>query len=148
MLLVVDTNVSFSFFKRDSFTRKIILADELDLISPKRSWYELHKYSEDLASKSKIVKVDLDSIFSQLPSVIKFIPLQEYISNLRDALELVEEFPNVDNFADDIDFFALALNKNCSIWSNDKLFKQQSSIKVFNTEELEEYLMSLGYIFA
>ena len=36
----------------------------------------------------------------------------------------------------DIDFLALALSINASIWSNDPHFKQQSLIKVFTTEDL------------
>lgn len=37
---------------------------------------------------------------------------------------------------DDVDYFALALKLDIGIWSNDKLLKGQSVVKVFNTMEM------------
>ena len=37
-----------------------------------------------------------------------------------------------------IDFFALALEKECPIWSNDKELKQQQVVKVLTTKEVIE----------
>lgn len=35
----------------------------------------------------------------------------------------------------DFDFIALAIKLNCPVWSNDPHLKQQSLVKVFNTNE-------------
>ncbi len=36
----------------------------------------------------------------------------------------------------DVDYFALALKLNCSVWSNDKALKNQRHIDVISTEGL------------
>jgi len=40
----------------------------------------------------------------------------------------------------DIPYFALALKLNCPIWSNEPEFKEQSKIKIFNTQDLRNEL--------
>lgn len=37
---------------------------------------------------------------------------------------------------DDAAYFALALKKNCGIWSNDKKLKDQDAVSVYSTHEL------------
>ena len=54
MLLVVDMNILFSFFKKHTFTRKLLSNPNLELYSPIYSLDELNKYSQELISKSKI----------------------------------------------------------------------------------------------
>ena len=141
MKLVVDTNILFSFFKKESFTRKLIIDSSLELISPELALKELQKYSEVLSIKSKIEKDDLDSIFSLLKEHVEFIPLQSYKDEFKTSLKIAEKFSqkDVEEFLDDLDFFALASKERCSIWSKDVLFKRQSVIKVFNTTELVKY---------
>ncbi|MFH1094689.1 MAG: PIN domain-containing protein [Candidatus Micrarchaeota archaeon] len=41
---------------------------------------------------------------------------------------------------DDWPFFALALSRDCGIWSNDKRLKKQAKVKVWSTEELSAHL--------
>jgi len=139
--LVVDTNILFSFFKKESFTRKLIIDSSLELISPEVALKELQKYSEVLSIKSKIGKDDLDSMFSLLKEHVEFIPLQSYKNEFKTSLKIAEKFSqkDVEEFLDDLDFFALASKERCSIWSKDALFKRQSIIKVFNTTELAKY---------
>jgi len=139
--LVVDTNILFSFFKKESFTRKLIIDSSLELISPEVALKELQKYSEVLSIKSKIGKDDLDSMFSLLKEHVEFIPLQSYKNEFKTSLKIAEKFSqkDVEEFLDDLDFFALASKERCSIWSKDALFKKQSIIKVFNTTELAKY---------
>jgi len=138
MRLVVDTNVLFSFFKKNSFTRGIILNGKLDLISPQLSLQELKKYSEELKSKSKINEKILEEIFLELPLRIIFIPDSEYENCFCEALKISEDIPESkrEEFKEDIDFFALAIRENCAIWSNDSLFKEQHRIKIFNSLEI------------
>lgn len=142
MKLVVDTNVLFSFFKKESHTRKILLAGSLKLISPEVALKELQKYSDTLMIKSKISKDDLDSLFSLLKEKVEFVPLHRYSDEFKKVLKLAESFSQKDleEFLDDLDFFALASKEICPIWSRDALFKKQSSIKVFNTTDLIKHL--------
>lgn len=141
MKLVVDTNILFSFFKKESFTRKLIIDSSLELISPEVALKELQKYSKELSIKSKISKEDFDYMFSLLKEHVEFVPLYVYKSEFKASLKIAEKFSknDVEEFLDDIDFFALASKERCSIWSKDTLFKKQSIIKVFNTTELAKY---------
>ena len=144
MKLVVDTNILFSFFKKESFTRKLIIDSSLELISPEVSLKELQKYSKELSIKSKISKDDLDYMFLLLKEHVEFIPLQAYKNEFKNSLKIADKFSqnDIEEFLDDIDFFALASKERCFIWSKDALFKKQSIIKVFNTTELTKYFRS------
>lgn len=139
-MLVVDTNILFSFFKKESFTRKIIIAASEEFSSPERSLEELNKYSETIRAKSKLTGEELDDTLSLLKKYVKFVPLEEYAEHLPAAISLASTFSTKDKeeFMDDIDFFALALKEKCSIWSKDKLFKKQVKVKVLTTAELVE----------
>lgn len=131
----------FRFFKKDSFTQKLIVDSSLQLISPKLALKELEKYSKELSVKSKIGEEDLDFMFSLLKEYVDFVPLKAYKSEFTNSLNIAKKFSQKDfeEFLDDIDFFALASKEKCSIWSKDTLFKKQSIIKVFNTGELARY---------
>jgi predicted nucleic acid-binding protein len=129
----------FSFFKKESFTRKLILTTEaLEIISSEYSLKELKRHSGEISFKSGLTRKELEIAFSLLQSSIKFVPLNEYKECLKEAVSLAEGFSNKDlkEFMDDIDFFALALKEKCSLWSEDKLFKKQSSVKIFTTKDL------------
>jgi len=142
--LVVDTNILFSFFKKESMTRTVILSDSPELVSPEVALKELQKYSKELAIKSDINKEELENLVLRLKKHIEFISISRYCDSLKPALKLAEQFPikDVEEFLDNIDFFALALKEKCSIWSKDALFKKQSSIRIFTTTELLAYLKS------
>jgi predicted nucleic acid-binding protein len=55
MKLIVDANVLFSFFRKDSFTRNFILSHpELELYTPIYVFEELDKHKDEVKSKSMI----------------------------------------------------------------------------------------------
>jgi predicted nucleic acid-binding protein len=139
--LVVDTNILFSFFKKESFTRKLIIDSSLELISPELALKEIQKYSKELLIKSKINKEDFDYTLLLLKEHVKFFSLQTYKNEFSSSLKIAETFSqkDVEEYLDDIDFFALASKERCHIWSNDTLFKKQSIITVFNTTELVKH---------
>jgi predicted nucleic acid-binding protein len=136
--LVVDTNILFSFFKKESTTRTLILNDSLILISPEIALKELTKYTKELTRKSDINTEEFDEMILQLQRHITFKPVSHYQKSLRTALQLAQQFSqkDVEEFLDDVDFFALATKEKCSIWSKDTLFKKQSSIRIFTTKEI------------
>ena len=133
MLLVADMNILFSFFKKHTFTRKLLSNPNLELYSPIYSLDELNKYSQELISKSKINTGTFELYKKVLSWFIKFIPVSEY-KEFKDKADSISPDPN------DTQYFALALKLNCPIWSNDKKLKEQSEIKVLNTSELIELL--------
>ena len=133
MLLVADMNILFSFFKKHTFTRKLLSNPNLELYSPIYALDELNKYSQELISKSKINTGTFELYKKVLSWFIKFIPVSEY-KEFKDKADSISPDPN------DTQYFALALKLNCPIWSNDKKLKEQSEIKVLNTSELIELL--------
>ena len=129
MKLVVDSNVLFPFFWEKSVTRKLFLSQNLELVSPEFVLEEIIKYSEEITKKAKINKNEFDLIKRELAVVIEFIPMKEYSGCLKKALHVSPD-------EEDVDFFALALKFNISIWSNDNDLKKQKEVKVYSTKEI------------
>ena len=82
MKLVVDANILFSFFKKDSTTRELILDPELkydlDLFAPKYVLEEVGKHKEEICSKFGLSPQDFDIMFSSLPLFIKIVPRDSF----------------------------------------------------------------------
>lgn len=144
MKFVVDTNVLFSFFKKETNTRNLILADVLELYTPEIARKELQKHSLILTRKAKIPLSDFNAFISLLEEHLEFVPLADYKSEFPKVLTFAKEFSynDVKEFFDDLDFFALASKQRCSLWSNDSLFKKQKAINVLTTTEMVSYLRS------
>lgn len=60
---------------------------------------------------------------------IQFIPFDEFKKEIKNAKQI-----SPDPY--DMEYVALALAKNCAIWSNDKELKKQNKVKVYSTTEL------------
>jgi predicted nucleic acid-binding protein len=127
MKLVVDTNIIFSLFKSDSFTRRLIKENNLQLFAPEEIIEELRKYSDEICRKAKIEKKKFLEDIILLNKIIEFKKPSE--SSLEFAKGLISDK------ADEV-FLALAIELKIPIWSNDYHLKEQISIKVFTTPEL------------
>lgn len=134
MKLVVDTNVLFSFFKKESKTRRLILNFEiLEPVTPSFCIDELNEHKELICEKSKLSDREFEEALDDLLIFVKVFSLSEYKEFLPDAKTISPD-------PDDIDLFALALKLNCPIWAQEKAFKKQSRIKVFATSDLISFL--------
>lgn len=132
MELVVDTNVVFSLFKKDSFTRRLIEKHNLKLFSPETLIKELDKYCREICSKGKISQGTFKEAEQSVLAIVKILP--ESKEQLSKAKSLISD-------QSDVPFLALSLELNkMPIWSNDKHFKTQSLVRVFSTEELDKFL--------
>jgi len=129
---VADTNILFTFFWEGSFSRKLLIKQELDFFSPELALEEVNGHSDEIRKKTGISPGEFTELRRELAIFVEFIPLEEYASLLHEASIISDK--------DDIDFIALALKLNCPIWSNDRHFKEQSLVRVFSTSELVEYL--------
>ena len=135
MRLVIDTNILFSFFRKDSTTRNLISRFEIfELFAPSFCIEELLKYKQLICKKAGISEETFKKVLEELNIFVKIVPLNEYSKFLPKAKSICPD-------PDDIDFFALALKLNCPIWSNDTKLKKQSAIKVFSTRELMKLLL-------
>jgi len=132
--LVVETNILYSFFWKNSPTHELLksVISEFDLISPDFSLKELVKHKEEILFGTRIRANEFNELMKSLSTFVDFIKTSEYIDSIGEARSLFPEHLK------DVDFFALALKLNCPLWSNEKLHKRQSKVKVFNTDELRK----------
>jgi predicted nucleic acid-binding protein len=138
MKLVVDTNVLFSFFKKESKTRRLISNFEiLEPVTPSFCIDELNEHKELICEKSRLSDSEFEEVLDDLLIFVKVFSLFEYKEFLSDAKTLSPD-------PDDIDLFALALKLDCPIWAQEKAFKKQSKVKVFSTSDLVSFLSQTG----
>ena len=135
MFLVVDANIMFSFFNKNSARRKVVerLRPKLELIAPDFAFEELIKDKGRVQKYARISSNDFLILFSLLENVIKSVPKSEYDGFFNDAEKLAPH-------SKDIPYFALALSLNCAIWSDENSFKKQPKVKVFSTSDLVKEL--------
>lgn len=142
MKFVVDSNILFTFFWKNSTLKEILLKEEAELFSPEFALEEINKYSSEIIKKSGLTKNEFEKKKKELIEQAGFISLNEYSDFFQNAKLLAKTFSEKEKieFLKDIDFFALALKLGFSIWTNDKLFKKQLRISVFTTREIIELL--------
>tara|TARA_Y100000310_G_C20500436_1_gene723708 strand:- start:321 stop:743 length:423 start_codon:yes stop_codon:yes gene_type:complete len=129
---VVDTNILFTYFWKQSFTKKILMNQKLRLFSPEFSLEEINNYKSEIIKKTNITEKEFNNIRMDLAIAVEFIPITEYKEFLKQALKTTPD-------KNDIDFIALALKLKLPIWSNDSLLKNQDKVKIFSTSDLMSY---------
>ena len=134
MILVIDANPFIAGFLRNSTSRQIILSDKVILYSPEWLTDEFERNEEELMEKFS----DSTKFFEtkkMLFTFVRIVPQKEYSIHMEDASKLTKH-------TKDISYFSLALSLNCSIWSDEKSFKQQSKVEVYSTPDLLKKLES------
>lgn len=135
MRLVVDANVLFSFFKKESVTRELLTSFEIfELYTPSLGIKELLKNREEICRKSGISEPEFKEAMEDMDLFVGTVPDENFKDFGSEAKEILGEHIK------DIPYFALALSLNCGIWSNEKRFKKQSGVKVFSTADLLDIL--------
>ena len=136
MNIVIDSNVLFSAMIKDSITRRIILEYDGIFLFPSFIFQEMEKHKEELLIKSGMDIKDFNEILGIILKKVIIIP-EEVLFQYRDeALEIIRDID-----LDDVLFIACALAYNDSIiWSDDKKLKEQTKIKIINTNEFIELL--------
>ena len=135
MKLVVDSNRIIAALVKDSYSRKIILHGNLELLAINMSQKYIQKYRKDILSKAKITEEQFNSIFGKLNE--KLIKLDDGIikSRMKEAKEIMDWIDKGDT-----PFIAAALAAKTGIWSDDKHFEKQNKIKIWKTKDLSQYL--------
>lgn len=129
MILVVDTNILFSFFYDDSFIKQILISPNNKFISSELAIKELKKYSSLIISKTRISKKEFSKKLNDLQSFVKFFPKKDYNNFLKKAEKFSPD-------KDDAEFLAICLKSNLPLWSNDKVLKEQDKVIVLNTKDI------------
>ena len=131
MIVVVDTNILFSFFWQDSLIRRILMSKNIEFFSPELAIDELKRYSSSISKKTKLSKEEFNDKIVNLKSFVKFIPKKDFSSFIQEAEKIAPD-------KDDIDFLSLCLKLNAPLWSNDNELKKQNKIIVFDIKDIIE----------
>ena len=136
MLLILDTNILFSFFNKSKVLR---LAKELKhkgykLVSPDFVFFEILGLKNKILKSSEITESEFDLMLLLIKRAVKFIPKVEY-------KEFVSEAKQLSPHTKDFPLFALSLYLDkAPIWSRELRLKKQKLIKVFSDEDIERLL--------
>lgn len=138
MNIVIDTNIFISALIKDSLTRELIVNSNHDFIFPEFEFQELYKHKQEIIEKAEYSEIEFIRLISILLKYMQIISIEEIRDYYSQACKIIG---NIDR--EDIIFISTALAFNAIIWSDDKHFKQQNSIKVFTTEEFREFCNEL-----
>lgn len=131
MELVVDSNIIISAMISDSRTREILLNSNHRFYAPEFLKSEILKYEDLIVEKSGIEKREFETLLNLVLEEVEILPIESY----NHKLDKAEQFIG-DEDIKDIPFLAVALAKECKIWSDDKDLKQQNKIQIKTTEQL------------
>lgn|SRR5271157_4510286 len=146
MDLVIDANILFAAFMKNSTTRRILLTktpSPLKLYTTPLILEEAYKYRKLLAEKASFGENEIMRLMLELISAANIEILNE------EELEpFKEQAVKVSPRRNDAPYFAVALCKKCGLWSNDKPLKGQNSLLVITTTELLAVLKYVTTLFA
>ncbi|MBI4453743.1 hypothetical protein HY636_03810 [Candidatus Woesearchaeota archaeon] len=131
LILVVDTNILFTFFWKNFLTPEILIKKKLKLITSERAINEIDKHAALIIDKTGITKKEFKIIKDDLYLLCAVIPLKEYSLYIKRATDISPD-------EKDIDFLALSFMFKCTLWSNDRKLKEQDLVEVLNTKEIIE----------
>jgi len=132
MRLVVDTNRIIAALVKDSISRKIMLSDKIDFLTIEITKQEIEEHRQELLYKTRLTGEQLNLVLSLLFSRILVASDIVVKSKMDEAKRIMD---TID--PDDTPFVALAMAvENDGIWSDDKHFKQQNKIRIWETQDL------------
>jgi predicted nucleic acid-binding protein len=109
--IILDSNVLFRILISQGDIIDLIFHPKITIYAPEKLREEFIKNRNEILSKSHITNKEFNQLYLIISSRISFIPLEEDQSFLPKAKHLLESHEK------DEDFVALALLKQCKIWS-------------------------------
>jgi len=131
MNLVIDANILFAILIKEGKTEELLY--EHKLYGPEFLFTEFDKYRTLILEKTKRKEEDFDKLLEILKRRIELVPNKETNGFMEEAQKICAD-------KKDIDYFCLALMKDCSIWSNDKKMREQTKVIIYSTQELARIL--------
>lgn len=131
MRLIVNTNRIIAALIRDSFSRKIILHLNAELIAIPFLQQELAEHKLEILQKSKLPEFEFDAILDKLHARMILLDQKVIEEFMKEAIEIMDKIDS-----DDAPFIAAALATKSDIWSDDPHFQQQKKIKIWRTKDL------------
>lgn len=135
MHLVVDANVLLSALIADSMTRKLIVAGNDTLLAPAYIHEEVDRYVSVVVGKTGEDHETVSDLAERLFEYITVVPHDEVLASLQEAARVMREID-----PDDALYIATALERDATIWSDDRDFRKQDFVSVVTTSEMVERL--------
>lgn len=136
--LVVDVNVIISSLLGEGHSLTVFklnsILKQYELISPEFILIEFGKHSSEIAKRSKLSVEEATKVMNFVSKQIRLISDSGFIDKLPEARKILGEHRK------DVHYLALALKKNCNIFSGDKILKSLIPDKVKTPKELLEEL--------
>ena len=130
MQLVLDASILFRALIGKGKVLRILFSDKVNLLAPEFLFEEFKNNKSEIADKGKVSISEVEEILNLLKERIQIIPSEDVSSSIKLKAKGISPHPK-----DEV-YFAVALAFNVIIWSEEKSFKKQSEVKVYNTEEL------------
>ncbi|MBI5391825.1 putative toxin-antitoxin system toxin component, PIN family [Candidatus Woesearchaeota archaeon] len=127
--LVIDANILFAALIKESVTAEIIFSSSVNLFAPEFLFEEFERHRGEILKKTKRKGEQFEEIVKALKEVVTTVSAQECEEKLPKAREISPD-------PDDALYLALALKKQCFLWSNDEALKDQVEVKVLSTKEI------------
>ncbi len=131
MNIVIDTNIFIAALIKDGKIREIITQSKDNLLFPYFEFEEIQNNKTEIIRKSCLSEREFNILFLRLLNYVKIVP-SDIIINFREKAKQIMD--NID--VDDSVFIATALAFDSCIWSDDKHFKMQESVRVLTTKEM------------
>ncbi|MBN1385742.1 hypothetical protein JW968_02065 [Candidatus Woesearchaeota archaeon] len=135
MVLVIDSNVLFTYFWESSVFREFC-SHGLIMLSPEFALEEINKYKEEIMKKASISESQFNSYRQELVERVDFIALEDYEEELAQLTKQIVD----EELLEDIDLLALAKKLDCPLWSNDVRLQDQSIVITLTTKNIIEVL--------
>jgi len=135
MKLVVNTNRIIAALVKDSFSRRIILHGNIELLTISISEMEIEKYKQEILQKTSLTGEQFNRVYEKLKEKLTFLPDQVINKKMEEAKRIMDAIDK-----DDAPFIAAALAVKSAIWSDDNHFQKQKKVKVWKTKEMLEFI--------
>lgn len=130
MKAVIDANIVLAaLIAREGLTKELLFSPNLELVSPEFLLEEIEKYRSLIKDKTGYSEAELNLALSIILSRITIIDSTEHECMRSRARQIAPDL-------NDMEYFAVALKYDCILWSNDKLLKSQTEVRVLSTSEL------------
>ena len=136
MIIVIDTNVLISALIKDSFTRRVIVGSGMNFCYPEISLHELRKYEKLIMEKSGLGRDEFDELLEKILEYVVLIPTEVIHKHMDRAKSIM-----LKTEPKDVVFISVALAfDNSVIWSDDKDFDRQDTIRIIKTGQFTKLL--------
>lgn len=131
MLLVVDANIIISSLVGGNLA-DLLFSPKLEFIAPELLFVEVKKHIEEIKEKSKLSKVEVETLLVLLERRVRTVPLEDFKDRFEEAEALLGDHKK------DVPYLALALKQGCSFWSYEKRFAKIGKVECLSTKEVRD----------